>query len=456
MLNPFGLFGKSTHQETLGSRLPTFSEAFDPLRDFNNSAITDRKKLQSLVRNNAIASAVVDKWVKSASGGSWTIRTKNSELKNSWETWASNCEVSSAMALDEYVHSLAYSYYVDGEVFVEMQVVNGQLKLRTIPATRIPETLDENNPAVSVVVKNVKKRGVSAIRKGIGFDVNGQRVTYYYHSARASEMSALTADNIKRISQQRVLHYFQPKGDIRGTSKLIAVTPYIQLYDEYVKQMLTAKQRTSSLTPIVQFQSAGAQKFASMHGTSVQDIYNKFQELSTKTESGKKQAISLPEFVKVELPDMQKIKVDDAEFLTNIQRTIASAAGVSHAELFATWQGMSYSSARMDNKLLQQQYAIERGRIKNRVIVPIFHKWLEIESAKGNNLDIADVDFVPDRFIEVDPQKQTKSDTDELKNKTTSPQVLCAANGRDYDQVMEDWIAHAKKMRKMNGNTTGS
>ena len=154
----------------------------------------------------------------------------------------------------------------------------------------------------------------------------------------------------------------------------------------------------------------------------------------------KNAGVALPEGwkgkqLKAEQPTSTYCAFSDAK-LNEAARAISMPFNVAKGNS----SGYNYASGRLDHQVYHRKIAVERQNIEEFILDDLFEQWEKFDRAfhpeDYNEEWEVDHKWMWDGFEHCDPAKEANAQTTRLQNGTTTLAEECAAQGRDYEQIL--------------------
>lgn len=403
-----------------GSNASETLAAAAPLRSRARHAYVNNGYVQSGV--NALVAEAVGAGIEPASAHPDTAL--RDPLNQEWLAFAENADVEGRTDMRGLLAQMVLACVVDGESFAVVEEDSDGLQIRLLPA----EMVDESKTA-----DLGQGRYIAA---GIEYDARGRRVAYHIQPNRPTDLFPTSRDTI-RVPAKDVLHIMRPlgPGQVRGVSWLAPVLLTVNELDQLQDALLV-----------------GA-KIAAMHAGFVTDN-NNIGGTGAYPEADSLTDISLEPGVVRILPAGTDIKFnspseakDSIAFAKLTLGQIAAGLGIPQFWLDGDLTGANYSSLRAGliparAKLEQFQY----HQIIPQALTPLW-KRVQTRAYLSGSVDIPDLapallaEWLPPRFMQVDPLKDTQALIQQIDAKLTSRTKAVASlgwNRADLDREIAD------------------
>lgn len=334
------------------------------------------------------------------------------DLNQTWLDFAETADVEGRTDLRGLLAQMVLACIVDGESFAVIEEDSDGILVRLLPA----EMVDESKTA-----DLGQGRYIAA---GVEYDARGRRVAYHIQPQRPTDLFPTSREPV-RVLAKEVLHLMRPlgPGQVRGVSWLAPVLLTVNELDQLQDALLV-----------------GA-KIAAMHAGFVTDN-NNIGGTGAYPEADSLTDISLEPGVVRILPAGTDIKFnspteakDSIAFAKLTLGQIAAGLGIPQFWLDGDLTGANYSSLRAGliparAKLEQFQY----HQIIPQVLTPLWRR-VQTRAYLSGSVDIPDlvpglkVEWLPPRFMQVDPMKDTQALIAQIDAKLTSRTQAVASLG---------------------------
>ncbi|MGJ8594369.1 phage portal protein [Sulfitobacter sp.] len=333
-------------------------------------------------------------------------------LNQQWLTFAESADVEGRTDLRGLLAQMVLACVVDGESFAVIEEDPDGVQVRLIPAEMVEES------------KTADLGEGRYVASGIEFDARGRREAYHIQPQRPTDLFPTSRTPI-RVPAKDVLHLMRPlgPGQVRGVSWLAPILLTVNELDQLQDALLV-----------------GA-KIAAMHAGFVTDNNNiggsgAYPEADSLTD------ISLEPGVVRILPAGTDIKFnspaeakDSIAFAKLTLGQIAAGLGIPQFWLDGDLTGANYSSLRAGliparAKLEQYQY----HQIIPQVLASLWRR-VQTRAYLSGSVDIPDLapalkaEWLPPRFMQVDPMKDTQALIAQIDAKLTSRTKAVASLG---------------------------
>jgi lambda family phage portal protein len=362
-------------------------------------------------------------------------------LKETWKSWAETtaCDFDGLNNFYGLQALIMRTVAEAGECLVRMRKIPGiiPIQFQVVEA----DLLDNSRTNYQLLpVENKDGR----IIQGIEFDSKGKRVAYWLFDDHPSESLSLSIES-KRVPAEEVIHIYHAwrPGQVRGVPFGVAALSKLRDFDDYEGAQLIRQKIAACFALFVE--DAVENIAGSIAGTSNNDI----GQLIEKVEPG----------IIEHLPSGKKITFASppttegyGEYSKTILRGVSSGFGPTYESVTGDYSNVNFSSGRM-GWLEFHRLIVEW---QNNIMIPLFcekaFKWF----IKGCNIagivnkeDYTATWTSPRREM-IDPSKEVKGITDEIRAGLTSWSEAVSAMGYDPDELFEELKKDADRWTSAN------
>lgn len=387
----------------------------------------------ALLRNVIGAGIVPQAKVRNRSG------KLNSELNNkiekAWAKWAEpeNADIRGISSFYELQEMALRRMVYDGEILVNKTSQGAYLPL----SIQLIEA--ENIGAVSIT------HGKNNIINGVEVTEHGRPVAY--HVSQTDPMGLRSFDTVRLTTEQAFL-LFKPKrpSQIRGVSLLALVLRRIHDIDEYMDADLIAARVAACFSVFVTSQNSGRQA-----------------ALLPRDKKGRPNITMAPGMVRhlspgesIEFADPKRNAGTASEYSATQTRRIASGLGMS-ADIVARNISGNFSAARQN--LLEDQKTFRQVQkfVIRHFCMPIWKAFIDALYLAGelpsdylaNKDKYQEVAWLAPGWSWIDPVKEVNANKEAIKSGLTTLEDVCAASGRDWEEVLEQRKLEQDKAKEL-------
>ncbi|GIW81485.1 MAG: phage portal protein [Gemmatales bacterium] len=279
---------------------------------------------------------------------------------------------------------------------------------------------------------------------GIVFDSAGNPVEYHILRVHPGDAFFFTND-YDRVPARSVLHWYRVDrpGQSRGIPEITPALPLFAQLRRYTLAVLSAAEAVAEMGAIL------------LESTANPDDETEEPEPFDKLELERGMMTTLPAGMKASQMRPEQPATTYGDFKNHLLREIGRCLGTTFNVVSGDSSSYNYSSARLDHLLYRSLLNVERDHCRCRVLEPIFRAWLD-EAAnipgllpRGVSIGNLPHSWYWPGFATIDPIKEAKGNTEALANHTTTLAELLAAEGLDWEEVLEQRAREIQRMREL-------
>lgn len=382
-----------------------------------------RTRARHFHRTNAYAKAGVDAYLTNLVGYGITATPQHSDagtrktLSSIFGTFASACDIEGRRTVGAFCAAAVQTLVVDGEAFVQLHEIDGDLRLQLLPS----ESIDEG-------------RNADFIHQGIEFDVSGRRVAYH-----------LT--NGSRVAAEDIVHLAE--GQLRGRSWFESVLLRLGETDKLEDALVMGVQ--------VAAMHAGFLVDQNGMGGIPYDGDQRGSVLEGGLEPGTLKFVPSGMDIKFSTPQQAPNGIALAEHEI---RAIASGLGVPAHLISGDLRQANYSSLRADMVRFRQRCeALQWNLIIPVLCQPIWNRVITLAALSGD-LDgfftdpapFLAVEWFPPKIPHVDPAKEAEALREMLRMGLMSRRQAVAELGFDVETLDAEIAADRQREKALGLN----
>lgn len=359
----------------------------------------------------------------------------NKKIEKAWAKWAEpeNADIRGISSFYELQEMALRRMVYDGEILVNKTSQGSYLPL----SIQLIEA--ENIGAVSIT------HGKNNIINGVEVTEHGRPVAY--HVSQTDPMGLRSFDTVRLTTEQAFL-LFKPKrpSQIRGVSLLALVLRRIHDIDEYMDADLIAARVAACFSVFVTSQNSGRQA-----------------ALLPRDKKGRPNITMAPGMVRhlspgesIEFADPKRNAGTASEYSATQTRRIASGLGMS-ADIVARNISGNFSAARQN--LLEDQKTFRQVQkfVIRHFCMPIWKAFIDALYLAGelpsdylaNKDKYQEVAWLAPGWSWIDPVKEVNANKEAIKSGLTKLEDVCAASGRDWEEVLEQRKLEQDKAKEL-------
>jgi len=419
-----------------------------------------RARVRDLERNSDMANAMISARVRNTVGKGITLQAKtddpdfNAQAEALWKKWcrARNCDVTRSQNFNQMLRMAVRRKMVDGGIiFLKCYTSDGLVpfKLQTLEVDEL--CLSQTTP---------KKKGNKVI-SGVEYNSYNRAVGYWFQRYSADGM---TVNDPEYYDAERVIFYFSKKrpSQVREISDLAPTVSRIRDVNEYMDAVAMKERVAACLSAFITRQNpASGFGRANAAAADSRDSYD-----GRHLAPGMIFELGAGDDVKVVSPGNSS--GESESFLKTQERLMAAGQGMSYEVVSRDMSQTNYSSARQGLIEDDETFAEEVESLKEVIMDEVYETFLiscEVSGLFGvrdfweNKESYMSHTWVsaPKRWI--DPAKEANATKIALDSKQKSFKDVCAENGKDWQEQIDDMAEvaayAASKGIELGGNTNG-
>ncbi len=464
---------KSADSEWLPDRNLTVARTRDMVRNHGFASGAVQAQLDSMIGSGLRLAAKPD-WRTLSQTAEWA-REWSREVERQFWLWAydvnNECDVTRTVQFPGLIGQATRAFLTEGDIFAVAEFVPER---RYGTAINIIDPDRVSNP-----------RGASdsdTLRGGVELDRFGAPLAYHIRQAHPHEVGVFGSrfewNRVPRVTsfgRPQVIHVFdrQRANQHRGKGLFTPILAKLKMLDTYQKAELESAVINTLYAMVITSEFPHTEVAEAMGATldeqgrpipALQQYLNdkvNWHQVQSIVHDGVKVPHLLPgedlKAVKPEHPQSQFAAFADA-----VLREIAAGLNMSWEQITRDYSKTNYSSARASMLEAWRFVVSRRNIIGQRLATPIYRLWLEEAIDKGD-VEIprsapAFADAVtaytkcnwqgPKRE-QIDPLRETKADASKLQLNLTTLEELCAVDGRDWEEVLEQRAREIEKLEEL-------
>lgn len=362
----------------------------------------------------------------------------NSKLEAAFSKWGKRCSVDGRMGLVQLLRVAVDTVAVDGEVFVEMVDVAGELKLRLIDANLVPLNMSNQ----------ISKTG-NRIRMGIEYDADDRVVGYYVKSSYDGEQALIKT---RFVPAAKMLHLFVCDfvGQERGIPWNASVQETLRQLSEFSRNELLKAKLAANVQKFVQYSDAALAADVELQEQIPLDA------LTYDTSPGA--IVMLDPGLELAGDSTTQLPTDFRGFIVAQLKQVAAGLRVAYPALASDYSDVNYSSMRSALLVEREFWKGVQNLFVDQLLIPIYEAWLPVAILNRSFVPTGsplpskylDVKFISRGWEWVDPSKDVKANSEAIANGLTSRSAVLAEKGTDFESVLKD-IAREKALAAQYG-----
>ncbi len=409
------------------------------------------RKFMGMLKTNVVGPTGFNFNAKSRDPNGQLDKLANQSLERVFKQWCKrkNCDLYGKQSFWDMVRTMISAGVAgDGESLHQIHIGSQYGKYGVQIEALDPELLYTHH--------NEDLRDGNTIRMGIEYDKRGRAVAYHLRESKGIDpmlgLNTYVSGQYIRVPANRIIHCYvvDNPGQIRGFPWMAPALINLNHQGGFVEAALVNAR-------------AGAGKMGFY--TDLDDL----SEVADKDpESGEFVDESdpgtfhrLPPGVQVQTYDPTYPNNEFESFMKTTLRSIAAGLGVSYHTLANDLEGVNYSSGRLGVFDERDVWKTLQNWVAECFLEPVYEAWLEHQllrgtvTVNGNPLrgsafeKYSEVEFSGRRWHGIDPAKESKANTEELGQKTTSRTQIIREKGREPEDVFNEISEEEKLMKEL-------
>jgi len=415
-----------------------------------------RQRTRDLNRNNPIASGATDTIAQNVVGTGLKPQSKlradrlgiseekanelRRQAESVWEEWCPIADAYDIQHFDDIQFMVLWKMVEDGELLVLPTWITDSWR----PFGRAVEVLEIDRLKKPSGQKDVPETGIE-------LDAMNRPFRYWIEKARKKpgdkiEFSGITKRD--KMGRPKVLHIYNPKrpGQMRGVPHFAALVGLFKQLADYLEAEVVAARVAACLAVFVTHNEDALEEALAQADPEL------LEKMVTDRNSGRVQSIKpgmvshLESGESIEVVDPRRPGDAFEPFVASMLRFMSMALGLSYEQLTKDFSKTNYSSARA--ALLEGRRMFKRWRtwLARKLCQPVWELVLEEAWLRGK-FDAPDFYEKKHEYCRalwigggwgwVDPVKEVQSSDDAIAAGLSTLADECAAQGRDWEEVLE-------------------
>lgn len=416
-----------------------------------------RSRARDLERNSDHVGALVDAMERNVVGTGIKLQAKiinpdgsdneelNDQIEELWRVWCKpeNCDISGRMSLIEMQEMATRRRLVDGGlIFIKCgdaaAKIPFKLQLKEVDDLDTSITTFTNGTAVNKVVA------------GIELDAVGKTAAYHF---KEYDLYGWTGKSV-RVQAEHVIylsHRTRPS-EIRELSPLAKILTRLRDLNQYM-QAVSVKERVLACLSVFIKKVNGA-FFGNQKNQQPRNQSTGYR--SKKLTPGMIETLDAGDEIQVVNPSGQASNA--REFFTMMLRSIGASLGLSYEATSRDMSQVNYSSARQGLIDDHATYQRQQAYLVTHFLEPVYEEFLtrcvlaglvKIPDFFTRRDWYARCKFIPKGMPWIDPYKEARANAIALKTGQTNLEIICAAKGDDYREVLRQRAVEIKYMEEL-------
>lgn len=414
-------------------------------RETRSSSRTLRGRSRQFARDNAHVAGLVRSFADNVVGPDGIgvsprmrgatgtlLKTYNDAAYAAFQRWAESdtCSADGQSCWSEFQRLALSTWFTDGECFV-----------RRLPGfdNAFGYTLQFLDADLLDEAYNIApSRGQNEITQGIEIDQYGRPIQYWFWTAHPSEASR--ERRRVPIPAAEIIHlYLQLRpNQRRGIPMLTPVLIALKLLDGYTEAEITAARL-----------AAAQSGYFTVTGEDIDRVEDEGEGMDTaplevEVEAGVHR--KLPNGWQFNAVDPSHPNGNFVEFQKAMLRMVSCGVGTSAITASHDLSDTSYGSGRIGLQAERDAFKATQNWFGRRLVTPVYRDVLKYGSYAGlirlptpEPTRYQDCTLEPRGWPWIDPKNDSDSTNKRLAARITSPQRVCAAEGVDVEEVLDEW-----------------
>lgn len=424
-------------------------------RETRSSLRTLRARSRQLTRDNAHVSGLVRSFADNVIGpdgigvaprmrglDGQLLKGYNDGAYAAFQRWgeADTCSADGQNCWSEFQRLALSTWFADGECFVQRLAGFDNAwgyTLRIIDADLLDESYNVD-----------ASPGQRQITQGIEIDAWGRPVVYWFWDGHPSEK--FTRKRVA-IPASEITHLFVQlrAGQRRGIPMLTPVLIALNLLDGYTEAEITAARLAAAQSGYFQVTGENIDKADDGDGEDEEEDPSHPMEIEVEAGVHRK----LPKGWEFKPVSPEHPNGNFVEFQMAMLRMISCGTGVSAITVSHDLSDTSYSSGRIGLQAERDAFKAVQNWFGRRLVTPVYRDVITMGSYAGliplptpepNRWQ--DAQLEPRGWPWIDPKNDATTTNLRLAGRITSPQRVCAAEGVDIEDVLDEWQEFEKML----------
>jgi lambda family phage portal protein len=284
---------------------------------------------------------------------------------------------------------------------------------------------------------------------GIVFDSFDNPVLYYvlkFHPGSSLLFRSFSSNDFSVIDASAVLHLFRTDrpGQTRGVPEMTSALPLFALLRRYTLAVLGSAEHAALPSGII---------YTDTPGLDPADV-----DPMDTIEMERGSWLTLPASWKIGQIKAEQPTTVYQEFKHEILNEICRCVNMPFNIAAGNSSDYNYASGRLDHQMFFRSIGVDRHRIQQLVLDPLFKAWLNeavlvegflSQKARTTSFE-SPHQWIWDGFEHVDPAKEANAQGERLKNSTTTLAAEYAKCGLDWENEIRQRARELDLMRELN------
>ena len=357
-------------------------------------------------------------------------KAKASDVERSWESWARK------VGLARKLRTMSRAWSVDGEAFA-IKIDNPnldhvvKLDLRLVEAEQVASPLS----AFSLTGPN------SALLDGITLDAYGNPLSYSVAREHpgSSGFSVFASDDYETVKAADMIHLFSADrpGQHRGIPRIMSSLTIGSILRRFREATLRAAETAAQIAMVTYTDSPPDGEAVATNPMETVDLES---NVATTLPAGWKLGQVKAEHPNLMFEEFNRNMVSDMGRPVNMPYNIAACDSSRY----------NYASGRLDHKTYFKSIDVDRSDFETVVLDAIFAAWIWMYMLATRQFLAVDHEWYWPGDEHVDPVKEATAQQIRIDSGVTTLKRECAAQGEDWEQVIEQRGIEREKLAARN------
>lgn len=412
------------------------------------SRTTLRARARDLERNSDLMSGVLEALDNNIIGSTIVMQSQsgnkklNDRIEALWAEWTNqeNCDVTETQSFTEMLRMILRRYWVDGGVLV-LYCINED---KQIPLQLQVREVDD----LATGDYPMKPNGNIVFADGVEMTKQGKPLAYWLNSYSPDTMETTVPE---RVPADRVTFLWEKDrpSQFREITRLGKTVVRVKDLEDY-NQAVAFQQKTLACTSV--FVEKEDTSVGFQPGRVANDGKNGRIE---QIQAGSVNYMNTGEKVKTLVPTGQAAEFDD--YMATQMRIIAASQGLSLEGTTRNVDRVNYSSARQNLIADDKTYSKVKTYLEEHLLRVVYKKFVNVCYLAGlldgygfdpNNPAMYRAKWLTEGMPWIDPLKEAQANIIGLQNNTMTLQEICARDGKDWEEVLDQRELENKEMAK--------
>jgi lambda family phage portal protein len=369
----------------------------------------------------------------------------NDAVEIHWKRWGKKSDITGRAELPLMLRMAAKAVARDGETLVRI------VRDKKLPYGMALQLLEADRLAYNY---NLITQTFH-VRQGVEMDSTGRPIAYWMFKNHPGERYNVSPTDMERIPAGDLIHVFLPERaeQVRGYTWFHAVLMRATQLHGFNESAVIAARLGASKVAVMERAEEAPDATATMADGQVGGAFQ------MNAEPG--EMFELPPGYKINSWNPEYPHANFQSFVTTAMQGISAGLDVANHNLSGDMTGVNYSSARIAELTEREQWMVLQDWFIAALLQPIFEQWLALALLRGDiTFEISGKALPADKLAKfanaahfqgrrwtwVDPRNEALADELRLNNNLTSRTALAAAEGVDFDDILDELTMEKQKL----------